>query len=148
MYHIEWPGASRRHFLILSWLLPIATGVLFIMMGRLNTGSTRQMLVTLPFVGLFMPIALLVADAYKLTVYKGAMTRTQYTRSFAQQTGCVIAGLILCALMLIFDVVYLLTVDGAFNRSEGIFLALGCAMAVVFALFYAKKKQIRVTKAQ
>lgn len=144
LYHVEWTKKERKIFLLLSWLLVITDVILFVLMARLNTGSTRQIMVTLPFVGLFMPLGLLLSDAYKLTINKGDMTRTQYERGYAQQTRCTIAAAVLMGITLLMDVVYWLTTPGAFNQKEAVFFGLGTLMLALFLLFLLYKKRIKV----
>ncbi len=143
MFSLDLPPAHRRRYLCICWLVPAVVLALFVGMGLLDTEGLRRMYIALPFVGVFMPLALLFGDAYKLTVAKSEMQRAEYERSVEQMRRCTVSGLVLSGIVFLGQA-SLMLFGGFTTWVEVMFLLCAGVQAALFFFFYRSQKKVKV----
>jgi len=131
--------------LLLCWIAPVAALALFLYMGFLGTEGTYTTYIALPYISILMPIALLLSDAYKLTIAKESMKRAEFERSVAQMRRCTIAGIALAGITLAGQTALIFFAGVADPPREWLFWFLCLALFSVFLWFFYAQKRVRVT---
>lgn len=125
------------------WLVPLVSLAIFVGMGLLNADSSRKLYVALPHMSLFLPAAMLIGDAYKLTVAKPNMQRAEYERGFLQMRRCTIAALVLSVILLVIQFIYILFGDSTTPRAEWVFALGTLTESALFCIFLYYQKHIQ-----
>ncbi len=139
------PNLSRAglfRFRAAAWILPIVGFLLWLRMCLLDTEGMRQMYIALPCVSLFLPLCMLIGDAYKITVQRRPAQRAEYERGYAQMRRCSIAVASLSSAVVVAQAVFLL-LTGAAPWGELAFLGIAAVIALLFSLFSMFQKKTR-----
>jgi hypothetical protein len=143
---LECSGSELRRMKIGYVAFCAAIVVFYAAAGFLNTAGGHVVYVVLPYVLLFLPVALMVSDVYKFFTGNVEMTRKQYDHSFGQLGKVTLATVILAGLCAICETIYA-SLHPA--KNEFLFLAsciLVFAASVGFNFMQKRTKRMIVLK--
>jgi hypothetical protein len=147
-YFLECSGSELRRMKIGYAAFSAAIVVFYAFAGFLNTAGGHVVYVVLPYVLLFLPTVLMIADVYKFITGNVKMTRKQYDHSFGQLNKATLAIEILAGLCTVCETIYV-SLHPA--KNELFFLGsciLMFAASVGFNFMQKRTKRIIVLKPQ
>lgn len=141
-YALELSFRERQRFIALAFGAPALSLCLLVLGGLQNTAYARLPYIMLPFIALFMPLCILLGDAYKFAVNHGPMKRAEYERCAVQMRRATVAALCLSgvsALGILFT--------GVFRRlqmtgGDAVLLLSSVGIAVISILFHEFQKMM------
>ena len=112
VYRLGFDAEQWKRLLAAVWIAPVIGFALFICMGVLDGGGMKAFYVAVPFVTLFMPLSLMLGDAYKISIIKTKQVqRAAYMRSFVQLKQCTLAVIIITAVTVVGELIFMLVTD-------------------------------------
>lgn len=143
MFSFSYETHSRAMFLLVCWGVPILAFLLWIAMGMISSDLSRQMYAMLPYVFLVLPIVMLLGDAYKVTLYKGALRRAEYERGFMQMRRFAIGGLCLSGVAFASSLLHM-ALSASF-RADWPFGAGSLLLSALFFMLYRATGWVKVS---
>ena len=119
----------------------------FVALGMINSPCARQFYVSLPYVGILLPLMFFEASVYALLTSPKEMTRKQRDHSVHRAKTCVLSMLILCGIMLAGSLVFIVFFSkesGAAN--DWLYAVTGLLFFLLLYFFYIKIKHIKCIK--
>jgi len=134
-YCYDMPPQKLVRMKIIYAVLALFSAAAYVSMGFLNVGSSRVLYVALPYAAMFLPMAFMGADVFKIITAKEKMTQKAYNHSVVQLKGVTIAVMILAGLSLAGDVLFL-AINGIYAMNNEIIYILGCLLIVAVNIVF------------
>ena len=144
-FNVDLPAKRLLRYRVICWLMPVLGFLIFIGSGISDPQGLRQMYIVLPFIALFMPLALLIGDAYKVTTANKNMERKEYARSIVQMRRCSVAVVALSGIVFIAQAAFMIFGLDVVSVKEYYLLIGTFILACLFFVFYRWQKRIPVT---
>ncbi|NLB91151.1 MAG: hypothetical protein GX786_08040 [Clostridiales bacterium] len=143
LYSITQPEIWKN-YIITTWGLAILNTVLFLLLGFVNNDGSRQMYISIPFVALLFPVAMLWVDAYKVTFHKKPMERMTYIQGFLHSRKMSVTGGIISSLGAVGEAIYLLLGTSTTQTKEWIVLLTFVVFAGANWMFFVLARRVKL----
>ena len=118
-------------------------GILFLLIylgaGSLNPDSSRTIWIVLPYFFMFLPLAYNILGVINLFGLKTRMEKVQYEESIIRVKNCSMAVLVMAAINIILDLIFIFLNRADLNFAIQLFYILLLLMLIIAVIAFGKK---------